>query len=689
MALHRAFSKLACQLLKHGFVRVSFYALELSMAQWSSIDYDNVMKAIQNAKDSKKVSALLVNWIGTRLDLFKETQLAKLGSDMFDAGHIYTADKLFTYAASKGEQSEDILVRIAQARQLFAPTVAQIAAWEEVLKANPKNKTALKSIVRCYYNTGDFKTANDYFDKLSESHPESKIILSAQAMLATEAKEYEEANHIYLALTELHPEDISLKVAYVKSLLDTLEFEQASSYYEEHLVDKLRKDCALLEPLILFKMIELERAMITIRKLQTSYPNDKDIVDLKRLIFVRLYKLTNDRKYIEEVLRDFKHLKSKYPLHRRIDRHIINLHIYISETKTALDLIDGLNDEMKDFKLQEVQAWACYQQGDHDGSLAIWKDIVRDYAYPVARPPMVDRLKLTKQCNLDSHDNPIILFTVVKNEKWRLSWFLDYYRSLGVNYFIFIDNDSADGTLEYLHNQQNVMVYQTSQSYSSGYSGMLWINSLLDRHGANAWCIYADVDEALVYPGSETRSIRELVDYFDEQGYQAMYAFMMDMFSPGLKSVERGDNYDNFLEDYNLFLNTYERFNTQYCPYIYTTGGMRSKYEYGENQTKTPIIKGGVGIKFLMSSHVTTPAKVADVTGALLHYKMAGNFLETFRNDISNNTRIKECKARHYRYLKTHENVAKDLSKHQDDCVEYESTQQLLDLELIQTSKKF
>lgn len=50
--------------------------------------------------------------------------------------------------------------------------------------------------------------------------------------------------------------------------------------------------------------------------------------------------------------------------------------------------------------------------------------------------PVVDR------ANLIAPDH-ILLFSTLRNERVRLPYFLRYYRSLGVNHFLIVDNDRA------------------------------------------------------------------------------------------------------------------------------------------------------------------------------------------------------------------------------------------------------
>lgn len=44
--------------------------------------------------------------------------------------------------------------------------------------------------------------------------------------------------------------------------------------------------------------------------------------------------------------------------------------------------------------------------------------------------------------------NGILLFSTLRNERVRLPYFLRYYRDLGVNHFLIVDNDSEDGSHE-------------------------------------------------------------------------------------------------------------------------------------------------------------------------------------------------------------------------------------------------
>ncbi|NRA13227.1 MAG: glycosyltransferase family 2 protein, partial [Crocinitomicaceae bacterium] len=261
--------------------------------------------------------------------------------------------------------------------------------------------------------------------------------------------------------------------------------------------------------------------------------------------------------------------------------------------------------------------------------------------------------------------------------------------SLGVDRFFFVDNDSNDGTTEYLQEQCDVHIYWTDQSYARARSGIQWVNHLVEEHGVDNWCLYVDVDEALVFPHSEKCGLRKLLKYMDDKGQEALYGFMLNMYAPDLASVPRGDQYMDFLMDYPLFDSQYFQTKDTYCPYVFTSGGIQHLYDSIAPQTKTPIIKGGRGIKFLRSSHEISPASLSDVTCVLLHFKFAGDFKQCFAQEASVEGRLPYCKRRHMDYLIALENFSSGESLGSDVSVAYQSSQQLVELELIKTTDDF
>ncbi|MBV8139209.1 MAG: glycosyltransferase family 2 protein [Deltaproteobacteria bacterium] len=121
----------------------------------------------------------------------------------------------------------------------------------------------------------------------------------------------------------------------------------------------------------------------------------------------------------------------------------------------------------------------------------------------------------------------------VKNELNLLPHFLRHHRELGFEHFIFIDNDSDDGTTDYLVGQPDCVVYQTAESYRLTRGGVNWISDLLNIHVRGDWGIFLDCDELLVYQDMETTSFSTYFRRYATERVDSFYALMIDLYPDG------------------------------------------------------------------------------------------------------------------------------------------------------------
>ena len=127
----------------------------------------------------------------------------------------------------------------------------------------------------------------------------------------------------------------------------------------------------------------------------------------------------------------------------------------------------------------------------------------------------------------------ILAFSTVRNEMTRLPYFLDYYRRLGVDHFLFVDNGSDDGTTAYLAAQTDVSLWTTNHSYRLARFGVDWLGWLQWRYGHGHWCLTVDADELLVYPDCQNRDLHALTDWLDHRGTPSFGAMMVDLYPKG------------------------------------------------------------------------------------------------------------------------------------------------------------
>lgn len=130
-------------------------------------------------------------------------------------------------------------------------------------------------------------------------------------------------------------------------------------------------------------------------------------------------------------------------------------------------------------------------------------------------------------------EDDILMFCTLRNEKVRLPYFLNYYREMSVNHFLFVDNDSTDGSLDYLAEQSDISVWHTRASYKRSHFGVDWLNWLQLKYAHGHWTLVLDPDEFLVYPFCDTRPLRALTDWLDASSIKSLSAMLLDMYPKG------------------------------------------------------------------------------------------------------------------------------------------------------------
>ena len=132
----------------------------------------------------------------------------------------------------------------------------------------------------------------------------------------------------------------------------------------------------------------------------------------------------------------------------------------------------------------------------------------------------------------------ILAFVTVRNESARLPHFIDHHRRLGVDHFLIVDNDSVDGSRDWLAGQPDVSLWVAKGSYKQSRFGLDWLTWLQRRHGHGHWCLTLDADEILIYPYCETRNLHALTERLCGDGLYAFGAMMLDMYPKGPLSAQ-------------------------------------------------------------------------------------------------------------------------------------------------------
>lgn len=243
--------------------------------------------------------------------------------------------------------------------------------------------------------------------------------------------------------------------------------------------------------------------------------------------------------------------------------------------------------------------------------------------------PVADRTKALGPQSL-------LLFATLRNEAPRLPWFLKYYRDLGVEHFLIVDNGSDDGCCEYLATQPDVSVWRTDASYKAARFGMDWMNALLRRHAHGRWALVVDVDEFFLYPFCDTRPLRALTDWLDDAGLRSFGTMLLDMYPkgpvnehpcvPGQNPLEVAPWFDS--ANYAITRNPQFR-------NLWIQGGPRARAFFADQPkaapalNKVPLVKWDRGYVYVSSTHMLLPRGLNLVYDTLGGEKASGSLLHT------------------------------------------------------------
>ena len=266
----------------------------------------------------------------------------------------------------------------------------------------------------------------------------------------------------------------------------------------------------------------------------------------------------------------------------------------------------------------------------------------------------------------------IIVFCTLRNEVVRLPFFLKYYRDLGVDHFVFVDNGSDDGTTDYLIAQPDVSVFGTHHSYKRSRFGVDWINWLLRKYGHGHWSLVLDVDEFLVYPFCDTRPIKALTDWLDASSVKSFGTMLLDMYPKGpIDSVKYEAGNDPFEQVHWFDSGNYTIQRNENYGNLWIQGGPRARAFFAENPerapalNKVPLVRWDRSYVYVSSSHMLLPRGLNLVydewggektSGCLLHAK----FLDTFTSKSTEELHRKEHFANSHEYKAYHSGLVED-----------------------------
>ncbi|MEN8443715.1 MAG: glycosyltransferase family 2 protein [Cyanobacteria bacterium J06555_13] len=238
-------------------------------------------------------------------------------------------------------------------------------------------------------------------------------------------------------------------------------------------------------------------------------------------------------------------------------------------------------------------------------------------------------------------DNEAIALCVIKDGESLVKAFIDHYLQLGFKHIVFLDNGSIDSTPDIIKSHPHTTLVACSKPFSQYY--VIFKNYLIQTFGQGKWCVIADVDEFLAFPGH--RSLKDILEYLDRGQYNTVCIQMLDLFSrqglplPAQKEEPKQapkqnwtlENLQSVFCHYDLNNLDRRRYVRRFQPKIHPAhrflyGGIR-KTVFGRScfLTKEAMFLADHSTR-LRTSHLLIRSRPADFSAVFFHYKFTEDF---------------------------------------------------------------
>jgi glycosyltransferase involved in cell wall biosynthesis len=174
------------------------------------------------------------------------------------------------------------------------------------------------------------------------------------------------------------------------------------------------------------------------------------------------------------------------------------------------------------------------------------------------RKPLIEIDEITlinsiKICSGRFQEADVNLYSIVCDEIFFMPAFFEYYRGLGVQQFILLDDGSTDGTVEFLRSQPDCVLLASNLTYGqdivlkkvggkcvSGRAGIFLKRAIPEKFLMNKYVLYVDADEFLILP-DEFEEMLSLFDDMSKRKLPCVAASVVDFYPANVSDLDRRD----------------------------------------------------------------------------------------------------------------------------------------------------
>ncbi len=272
-----------------------------------------------------------------------------------------------------------------------------------------------------------------------------------------------------------------------------------------------------------------------------------------------------------------------------------------------------------------------------------------------------------------------------------MPFMLKYHFDLGVDRVFAVDNGSTDGTVELLLADERIHVWQTGETL---YRQDTWRDLIMRRFGKGQWWLSLDPDELFLYPHMDQIPLSGLLGHLDREGFTALHVVLLDLYPDGpiaRTRIAAGEDPRSLSPwfDPPAFRQTPHPFvRCRGATDFVLTGGVRKRVFGLESCcSKFPLVKYGSGMFIPRGIHTIEGAHIADLHGAILHFKFLGEFQAKAERE-SGRGQYWMAAAEYKRFAEVLQG-RQNLVLRDGDSLRYESPGQLIERGVLQTSPTY
>ncbi|MES0871370.1 glycosyltransferase family 2 protein [Pseudovibrio sp. SCP19] len=232
----------------------------------------------------------------------------------------------------------------------------------------------------------------------------------------------------------------------------------------------------------------------------------------------------------------------------------------------------------------------------------------------------------------------------MRDEADILPAFLNHYRSIGVTCFYIIDTGSSDGSLQFLHQQGDVQLYEKNGGYPQANAGVDWINEIGCKYCKDKWTTVVDADEFLLPPQPTMDGTTSILQ--NELAF-ALYTPLIDFFCDDLTSAPKcAMDLDELISNTPNYV-PFSKFHAEPSlafPFFELRSSARAelsgKKNYRVRSYKIPLVYWQSDFQYLRSTHLCTPVPLSDTCGHLFHFKYRAGFEKRLLKELENPDRM-------------------------------------------------